>query len=255
MFPANTGTLEGGAGYDSRIDRSFGQRALEFDRTTYLGDVMLPNNPAYSFPSSVGTFEALVYMADNGVYINANGWTFPTIFSIADADQTIPSATALIGVSKIGDAVEFDDGTTTTSWSVPKNLVGRFAHIALVFQAGGITAYADGRSLGTQATFTGSAATMPAWIGSAGSYTNSFTGTVWNGTIDELALYTNALSASTINSHYAMLVYGTNSAPVVLAPPSPITILVGASNNPAVVSLDAEGTLPLIYQWKSNNVP
>jgi hypothetical protein len=67
-------------------------------------------------------------------------------------------------------------------------------------------------------------------------------------------LYTNALTASAVNAHYSMLVYGTNSAPVVLTPPSPVTIFAGAANNTAIFSVNAEGTLPLSYQWKSNNV-
>src|SRR5207248_5657870 len=51
-----------------------------------------------------------------------------------------------------------------------------------------------------------------------------------------------------------MLVYGTNSRPVIVSPPSPVTIFSGAANNNATFSVDAEGTLPLSYQWFSNNV-
>jgi hypothetical protein len=257
-FPANTGTLEGAAGYDARTDRAFGQRSLAFDRSANLGDVMLANNAAYSFPSGVGTIEAIVYMSDLGVYLNSSLWTFPTIFSIGAPDTTIPDFSCLVGTSKTGDALEYSDGTTTTSWPVPKNLVGRFAHVALVFdQASGLTAYVDGRSLGTQASFTPATTSNPAWIGNAASYTNTLggtNGTIWSGTIDELAIYTNALSASTLNSHYAMLVYGTNSRPVILSQPSSVTIFAGAANNNATFSVDAEGTLPLTYQWFSNNV-
>jgi len=91
-------------------------------------------------------------MNELGVYINSGLWSFPTIFSIGDADTTTPNLTCLVGVSKTGDALEYSDGTTTLSWPVPNNLVGRFAHVALVFnQASGVTAYLDGRSLGTQA--------------------------------------------------------------------------------------------------------
>ncbi len=177
-FAANTGTLEGGAGYEARTDRAFGQRSLALDRANNLGDVMLANDADYSFPSGVGTIEAVVYMSDLGVYINAGGWTFPTIFSIGDADRTVPTFTCLVGVSKTGDALEYSsDGFTTLSWPAPKNLVGRFAHVALVFdQASGVTAYLDGRSLGTQGSFAPQASSSPAWIGNAGSYTNSFTG-------------------------------------------------------------------------------
>ena len=256
-FPANPGTLEGNASYDGRTDRSFGQRALALDRGVNLGDVTMTNQPDYTFPGGVGTIEAIVFMNELGAYVNSGGWTFPTIFAIGEADRTTPSFSTLLGVSKTGDALEASvDGFSTLTWPAPKNLFGRFAHVALVVdQASGVTAYLDGRSLGTQGAFSSSGSVSPIWIGNAGSYTNAFTGTVWSGTIDELAIYTNNLSASTINAHYAMFVYGTNTAPVILSPPSSVVIFAGAANNSATFAVDAEGTLPLSYQWKSNGVP
>jgi hypothetical protein len=251
---SNAGTLEGNTAYDGRTDRSFGQRAIALDRSGRMGDVMLANNPDYFFLGGAGTFEAIVFMSELGVYQNSSIWTFPTIFSIGEPDRS--GFTTLIGVAKTGDALEYNDGTTTLSWPVPKNLVGRLAHVALVFdQAGGITAYADGHSLGSQGTFSPSASPSPAWIGCAGSYTNSFNGPVWSGTIDEVAIYTNALAANTILSHYAMFVYGTNTSPVIVSAPSSVTLFTGAANRTATFSVTAEGTLPLSYQWQSNGVP
>jgi Concanavalin A-like lectin/glucanases superfamily len=254
-YPAQPATLEGNATYEGRTDRAFGQRALALNRDADLGDATLANNPAYSFPDGIGTIEAMVYMGENGVYINSGGWTYPTIFAIGEADRTL--LTTLIGVSKTGDALECsaDGGLTILSWPVPSNLTGRFAHVAFTFdQASGITAYADGRSLGTQGAFSPAASTSPGWIGSEGSYTNSFTGATWSGTIDELAIYTNALSATTINAHYSMFVYGTNTAPVILSAPSPVAIFAGAAINTASFAVNAEGSLPLSFQWKSNGV-
>ena len=117
-FPSNVGTLEGNASYDGRTDRAFGQRALALDRAGLLGDVTMPNDPDYTFPGGTGTIEAIVYMGDLGVYINAGGWTFPTIFSIGEADRTVPTFATLVGVSKAGDALEAsaDGGTTIVSW-------------------------------------------------------------------------------------------------------------------------------------------
>jgi hypothetical protein len=253
-FPANAGTLEANASYESRTDRAFGQRAIDLDRSQNVGAVVLSNNPAYSFPGGSGTFEAVVYMADLGVYTNTSTWTYPTIFSVGEADRS--SFQLLLGVSKTGDGLVYSDGSTITNWSTTRNLVGRFAHIAYVFdQTAGITAYLDGRSLGTQGSFAPSVSSSPAWIGSAGSSTNDFLGDVWNGTIDEIALYTNALSANTIVAHYSMLLYGTNTSPLVLTAPGPVTLLAGAANRTAVFSVEAEGTFPLSYQWNSNGVP
>ena len=54
------GALELNATYDGRTNDSFGERALSFN---FDGDVQIPNNPAYEFPSGNGTIEALVYMS------------------------------------------------------------------------------------------------------------------------------------------------------------------------------------------------
>jgi hypothetical protein len=162
----------------------------------------------------------------------------------------------LTGVSKTGAGLEASpDGVTTLSWTAPNNLLNRFAHVAFVFdQTVGITAYADGRTLGTQGVFSPSPSASPAWIGCEGSYTNSSSAPVWSGTIDELAIYTNALTASDVNAHYSMFVYGTNTPPVILSAPSPVAIFSGAALNVATFSVNAEGTLPLSYQWSSNGV-
>jgi hypothetical protein len=129
--PANAGTLEGGAGYDGRIDRAFAQRSLALDRGQNLGDVVLANNPSYSFPDGVGTVEVVVRMADLGVYVNGGPWSYPTIFSIGEADRS--AFQYLLGTSKTGDGLVYSDGTTTTNWTTTRNLVGRFAHVAFVF--------------------------------------------------------------------------------------------------------------------------
>ena len=112
-YSANSGTLEGAASYDGRTDRSFDQRALALNQAGNLGDVMLANDPDYTFPNGEGTIEALVYMDNFGGYLNSTQWKFPTIFSVGFPDRTSPTFTSLVGVSAAGDALEYSSDFST----------------------------------------------------------------------------------------------------------------------------------------------
>lgn len=68
----------------------------------------------------------------------------------------------------------------------------------------------------------------------------------FTGTIDEVSVYPVALSASTIQAHYAAA-YGPNLAPVIDVQPQSVTNYVGL---PATLSVAAHGTVPLSYQWR-----
>src|SRR5262249_55435064 len=237
---AHNGSLELAAVYDGQTNRSFGERAI-FLRGD--GDVRIPNNSAFEFASGNGTLEALLYLAaaPNG----GNDW----IFSVASDDGT--AIRYAVGLSGDGTSVLYtNDSGVSLSWPVPVNLLNRFAQFALTFIGGTtLTAYLDGQSLGakTQSGF-GSATGVPAWIGSA---TTNSPG-LFNGTIDELAIYSSALSDSTIAIHNSKFIFGTNtSAPVIVGQSASKTVYAGGS---PVVSVAVSGTPPLTYQWKSNGV-
>jgi hypothetical protein len=72
----------------------------------------------------------------------------------------------------------------------------------------------------------------------------------FNGTVDEVAIYNTALSASTINAHYAAA-YGSNLKPFISLQPQNTTNYAGL---PSTLSVSAAGTVPLSYQWKKNTV-
>jgi len=77
----------------------------------------------------------------------------------------------------------------------------------------------------------------------------------FDGNVDELAIYTNALTADQIKLHYA--VGSTNIAvpPVaayVVADPSPASAYAGRT---ATFTVNAGGTTPLSYQWYKGNAP
>ena len=237
---SNPGTLEGTAAWDGRTNRSFGARALRLPNTGD-GDVTIPNNPDFAFPNGNGTIEALVYLDQALSTVNE------TIFAQADDGG---AAYYQLQTSSGGTSLIYSDSSPQTlTWAVPVALLGRLAHVALVFTNNTATAYVDGQSLGEKAHTTfGSAIGAPAWIGSAGLYSAG----KLSGTVDELAVYTNALSAATIQSHYGKFVYGTNTiAPFIVSQSASKTLLAGGKPQLAVA---VGGTPPFTYQWKSNGV-
>jgi hypothetical protein len=237
---AHNGSLELAAVYDGQTNRTFGERAI-FLRGD--GDVRIPSNTAYEFGSGNGTLEALIYLAasPNG----GNDW----IFSVASDDGS--AIRYAVGLSGDGTSVLYtNDSGVSLSWPVPVNLLNRYAYFALTFSGGTtLTAYLDGQSLGakTQTGF-GSATGVPAWIGSA---TTNASG-LFNGTIDEFAVYSSALSASTIAIHNSKFIFGTNTtAPIIVSQSASKTVYAGGS---PVLSVVVSGTPPLNYQWRSNGV-
>jgi hypothetical protein len=237
---AHNGSLELAALYDGQTNRAFGERAI-FLRGG--GDVRIPANSAYEFGSGNGTLEALIYLA--AAPGGGNDW----IFSVASDDGS--AIRYAVGISGDGTSLLYtNDSGVSLSWPVPVNLLNRFAHFALTFSGGTtLTAYLDGQSLGakTQTGF-GSASGVPAWIGSV---TTNALG-LFNGTIDELAVYSSTLSGNTIAIHNANFIFGTNTtAPVILSQSPSKTVYAGGS---PVLSVAVSGTPPLSYQWRSNGV-
>ena len=234
------GTLELGATYDGRTNVAFGQRTLSFDAN---GDVMIPANPAYEFINGFGTIETVVYL-------NQTLSSDPTLFSYG-VDGGWNGYYAL-RVSANGNNLlytNFNGTDAQLSWAVPGGLIGKLAHVAVVFDnTTNVTAYVNGQNLGTKAqTSFGFGSGTTAWIGAMGT---SMTANRWAGTIDELAIYGNALSENTIQGHYSTFVYGTNtSAPTLVSQPVAKTVLAGAS---PVLLVKAAGTLPLSYRWTAN---
>ncbi|HEX4349916.1 MAG TPA: LamG domain-containing protein, partial [Verrucomicrobiae bacterium] len=76
-----------------------------------------------------------------------------------------------------------------------------------------------------------------------------------NGSVDEVAFYTNVLTAAQVLNHYQV---GTNSfrapptPPSDLADPASTTIYSGL---PVAFNISADGTQPLHYQWFENSAP
>jgi hypothetical protein len=235
--PAANGTLQEGVSYDGRTDRSYGERALRFSGS---GEVTLEPNEAFEFSDGTGSIEALVYAQTPKV----DGPQ--TIFSVASDSTAVYYA---LQVSADGTSLSLvsDTAPSGVAWPVPTSLLNRLAHVALVFNGTKVTAFADGVSLGAKDTPEfGGLTGLQANIGSAGPGNQSF-----NGTIDELAIYADALSDNAIAIHNSRFVYGTAvTAPTITSSPSgTLNVLAGGA---PVLKVVASGTAPLAYQWKLN---
>ena len=233
---AFNGTLEGNAVFDGQTNRALIQRALAFDAD---GDVMIPANSLFDFSNGQGTVEALVYL-------NHATLADQTLFAVAYDETTYSYA---LKANAAGNGLVFANGTETLSWSLAPSLIGRRAHIAFVFNnTTNVTPYLDGQPLETKSQSGFAASGYSAYIGSLGPSASQCAGT-----IGELAIYTNALSGSAIQTHYTKYFYGTNVAPPKIESQTvgPKSLIAGSA---PVLNAIVSGAPPFTYQWKSNEV-
>jgi len=238
-------TLQGVAYFDGRTDRSYGQRAI---RLRGEGEAVIPANPAFEFTGGTGTIEALVYL-------DTPGSQHPkTIFSVSGeagalyyAFQAAPDGNSLL--------YKNESDPQGVSWAVSPSLLGRFAHVALVFSATQVTAYVDGLPLGAKEnTQFGATPGLPARIGSAGVDFEGAPMEPWTGTVDELAIYGDALSDNTIAVHNSRFIFGTAvTAPTIES--SPTGTFNSLAGGAPIFQVRAVGTAPLTYQWNKDGVP
>jgi hypothetical protein len=76
--------------------------------------------------------------------------------------------------------------------------------------------------------------------------------TYWNGQVDEVAVYTKALTQAQVQAHYQAALYGATTAPVFTTQPSSQVVQVGST---VTFTAAAEGTTPITVQWLKNGTP
>jgi hypothetical protein len=86
----------------------------------------------------------------------------------------------------------------------------------------------------------------PLLIGARGNSTATPADQFFQGEVDEVAVYTTALTPAQIEAHYQAALYGNNTKPVFKVQPKSQTVVVG---DPAAFSPQVEGSKPLTLQW------
>jgi hypothetical protein len=169
---------------------------------------------------------------ESGIYNNASGWNF--------YQSPGPNSFWIFNVK---------NGTFAQAAGVPIQPL-QWYHLAGTFDGATIVFYVNGIARVTSGGVTTYLAdhNFDGQIG-AGDNTGFL---AFNGSVDEVAFYTNVLSAAQILNHYQV---GTNSfsgrafPPMVLQDPASITVSSGSTAKFTVV---ADGATPLSYQWLRN---
>jgi hypothetical protein len=128
-----------------------------------------------------------------------------------------------------------------------------WTHLAMTYdETQGFNFYINGQWDGqTFADFDRNAA-GPLLIGARGVSAGTSADMFFKGQVDEVAVFTRALPWERVHTHYAMGRYSTNTPPLFLSQPKPVTVSAGD-----VVVLDAqvEGSEPLAFQWFKDDAP
>jgi hypothetical protein len=221
------GTLQGTAYFTAGLAGGPDQ-ALLLDGAGFVG---LGAVPDFDFASGVGSVEAWV-RAD---------WTDIGYNPCLIADRNESAVNWSIHMNADKKAIGVWNGTAYTILAIP-DAGTAWHHMAVVFDTGNYTLYWDGMLVGSVPQPLGGAA---ATIQFGSSLVNA-AAEGWVGALDEIALYSVALSAGSVQAHYAALIGA--SAPVITVQP------VGGAFYPGVpfqLQVGATGA-GLGYQWYKN---
>ena len=122
----------------------------------------------------------------------------------------------------------------------------QWAHLAMTYDGQMERLYVNGALAGSILRVLVPNTAAPFNIG--GGADNSF---AFDGLVDEVAFYRTALSATRINAHYALGVYGTNSVPVCTQLPASQTVTVGTT---VTFTATVIGMPTINYQWQKDGV-
>lgn len=123
---------------------------------------------------------------------------------------------------------------------------GKWTHLVTTYDVNGLRSYVDGRLIaGPYGDFVRNI-NEPLRIGLNKDQTMPFIGMV-----DEVAVYTRALTAAQIADHYARGYYGSSAKPTFAKQPVSVTSVEGQA---ATLTARVEGSLPIGVQWTKNGV-
>jgi uncharacterized protein (DUF2141 family) len=241
IISGNNGTLMGGVGF---TNGEVGQAFSLDGSTTYV-----------SVPAS-----ASLDIGATGSGITIKGWVKPTAATVANGAPIIEWDSATTDglqlwcyFGQLYANIKTTSGNNNEMYSGVPMSSGVFQHVAVTYDesSGNAVLYLNGVATTTHyfGSFTPQT-TFPLNIGrrTAGGWSTTF-----GGLIDELSIYSRALSTAEIQAIYNTGSYG-KCAPAPLAPfitsqPTNLTVTV---SNTAVFAVSASGTAPLAYQWAFN---
>lgn len=231
---AHPGTAQGRVQYADGIGAGAG-KALLLDGA---GHVNLGQVDAFSFPSGKGTVEAWI-RAD---WTNTLGYN-PAIIANREVGDVVWS----LHMNDAKDAAGQWNGSSYLPQPTPSTGTA-WHHLAAVFDmdnsgSPSFTLYWDGAPAGTASQGLGAGSALPTELGSSSAAGQER----WNGALDEVAFYNDALSAAAIQAHYTAFVSGT--PPVITQQPLGGSYFQGS---PLTLSAGAQG-LDLSYEWFKND--
>jgi hypothetical protein len=129
-------------------------------------------------------------------------------------------------------------------------VAGVWQHVAVTFDpglAGGARFFVNGRLVSAVTASALTKGTTRFWIGNS-----QWAGQIFDGTLDEVAVFNKVLSAEAIAAMYATAAYGTATAPFIT---SQIGAQTGVIGKGITLSVGAAGSIPLRYQWQKAGSP
>jgi len=232
----NEGSLAGSADWATGIGGGSAQ-GLHLDGA---GHVDLGAVPDFDFASGEGTVEGWIradWTSDPGynptMYANRNGG--PTIWSLH------------LGIGSGKTVPIFYNGSASSLFVLPGGAGTNWHHFATVFTNGTASFYVDGNLI----QYSPMARVLGTGIGTTvqlGSTASGSTAGGWIGMLDEVAFYSTALPAASIQAHYNAFVAG--EPPEITGQPVGGYFLVGQLGQLSVAASGAQ----LNYQWYKDNV-
>jgi hypothetical protein len=150
-----------------------------------------------------------------------------------------------------GGLWQFAIGGGPASWQNimgPAVALNQWTHLVGTFDGHTQALYINGQSVGSQGAVLSPNTEAPLNIGAG--VNDGSAQFKWPGLIDEVAIYTNALTAAQVHDHYLLGTFGTvnDSPPVIKHQPQPLSLYVGST---ASFTVQAVSTLPMSYQWRA----
>ena len=240
----NNGVLVNGNYTDGMVGQAFAFDPENYPNGTYSG-VQIPDSPAYVLTNAL-TIEGWIHPRGNSFLIfwrGDNRIGFDPYYLSFDGNNYLHLTITAADNSS-------DEVGVTVGY-------GSWIHVAATFDSvnGNLSIYTNGVLASQKGTLVRPFGQLIAedhpgiGIGNLNDGQNSF---CFYGDIDEIGLYSRALSSNEIAAIYNAGSAGkcvTPVAPVITAQPTNQTVLLGGTAN---ISVAATGTAPLSYQWSCN---